>query len=160
MKKLFMSLCFIMIVLLQGCNINPERYLNLKENKSKNYYFEEISKKFKNEESFKLEIFDNNFYKTYTVSDEYNHVITDFFNSLTAENFIDPIDKNSNNKIFEIIIKFDDAKYYITIINEDYIYLSPSDGYVKSDFINMSTVEEGLNLYKLCNYISEKSTPM
>lgn len=160
MKKTFISLFFIIILLFQGCDASSERYLNLKENKSKNYYFEEISKKLKNKENLTVEVFDNNFYKTYLVPGEYIHVINDFFGSLTSENFIDPINKDSNNKIFEIILKFEDKKYFITVLNNDYIYISPEDGYIRSDFINMSNVEEGLNLYKFCNYISEKREPM
>lgn len=160
MKKFLISSFCIIIILLQGCNANPARYLNLKENKDKNHYSQEIIEKLKSDDDFKVEIFDNNFYKTYTLPEENKHIIPDFFYSLVSENFVDPINKNSNDKIFEIILKFTDQKYYITVINENYIYISPEDGYIQSDFINMTNIEEGLNLYKLCNYISKKLNPM
>ncbi|MGL5646773.1 MAG: DUF4883 family protein [Clostridium sp.] len=160
MKKVFLSLFFITILLLTGCSSTSSRYLNFTDNKDKNYYFEEILEKLNDKESFTIEVFDANFYKTYDVSNEYNEIISSFFTSLTTESFVSPIDKNTNKKIFEIILKFDSNSYYLTIINENYLYISPYDGYVASDFINMSSVPKKYNLYNFCNFIAEKREPM
>ncbi|MGL4850531.1 MAG: DUF4883 family protein [Clostridium sp.] len=160
MKKIFLSLFFITIILLSGCSSSSSRYLNFTENKDKNYYFEEINNKLKNKEDFTVEVFDANFHKTYDTKGEYNEIITNFFSALTTESFVEPIDKKANKKIFEVILTFESSTYYLTIINENYLYISPYDGYVSSDFINMSSVPLKYNLYEFCNFIAEKREPM
>ncbi|MGL4875480.1 MAG: DUF4883 family protein [Clostridium sp.] len=160
MKKFFLSLFFITIILLSGCSSSSSRYLNFTENTDKNHYFEEINEKLKNKENFAVEVFDSNFHKTFDVGDEHNDIITNFFSYLTVESFVEPIDKKNNKKIFEVILTFDSATYYLTIINENYLYISPYDGYISSDFINMSSVPQKYNLYNFCNFISEKREPM
>ncbi|ENZ03369.1 DUF4883 family protein [Clostridium thermobutyricum] len=160
MKKLFCSLFFIIIISLQGCSDDFTRYINLKDNTSKNYYYNEIIKKFSSNEPFELEVFDNNFYKTFKVEDEYKNIITGFFNSLTSDNFIDPIEKKADEKLFEIIIKFKSETYYVTIIDENSIYISPYDGYIKSDFIDMSKIDKNYNLYSFCKFITNKKEPL
>ncbi|MGL4729974.1 MAG: DUF4883 family protein [Clostridium sp.] len=155
MKKLYLLLAILSIMLLSGCGLNDAKYISITDKTSDDYYTKELYSKLLSGNEYSIVVFDTNLYKDIKVDDTDKYVVEEFFKSLSKENFNTSTTYPQEKEPYRIIITFDDIKYQIKVYSADNVFLAPWDGKFKPDNINFKNVPQRYNLFDFCEYIKK-----
>ena len=158
-KKLTAIILILFITLgLTGCS-SDLKFIFKKEKLSYNFYTDQLINSYIKNPPLEVYVFDVNMYKQINLSQDQNFDILKFVNSLKPE-YCNPDIKNSiedKKSIYKVFISFADTKYAINIYDENYISISPWDGSLDKDYVDMKDIPLSLNLYGLCKYYVENN---
>ncbi len=154
--KLFALL--IIIMLISSCsNKVINRFYNLKP--SKQYYTTKLSRDIIYNDDIEMSSIETNFYKRFTLDSNEKGEIIRFLSFLKPEYFLE-IDEIINMKEIEdkktqykLTINVNNSKYCIEAIDENYIKIFLWDGKYVEDYINISKIPIGENLFYYLKYI-------
>jgi len=144
----FAALCLLISLLFMGCNFT------INKKKPSNYYYTNLlAKNLILSTSCKASTVDTNFYKKQTLTQDDVDTIKKFTKALNKKNFISCPKDLPIKPAYKIIIDFDKDKLVINVYNEKYISIYPWDGSYSMDYLNISDIEAGYNLFNLCKYL-------
>jgi len=155
-KYILIVICIFFSLDLFGCNYKFNKTIFTK-NKPNNYYYSSlIMKDLTIEKPTELYALYMNFYKKKNFSVEDLTTFTQFFNSLSKENFIEKPVNLPIKPIYKIFLSFSKNKYVINVYNQNFISIYPWDGSYTMDYIDTSKMYKAYNLYGLCKYLIPK----
>ena len=148
-NSIYLAVLSLMIsILLIGCNFSYNK------KKPNNYYYTNLlAKNLTLSTSCKASTVDTNFYKKQALSEDDIDTIKKFTKAVNKKNFISCPKDLPKKPAYKIIVEFKEEKLIINVYNEKYISIYPWDGSYSMDYLNMSNIETGYNLYNLCKYL-------
>jgi hypothetical protein len=152
-KYILLLLCAFLSIGLFGCNYKINKNM-FSKNKPNNYHYTSLlMKDLSIEKPKEIYALYMNFYKEKDFSDEDLSTLSDFFNSLNNDNFIEKPADLPEKPLYKIFVSFNENKYIINLYNENFISIYPWDGDYKMDYIDTSKMYKAYNLYGLCKYL-------
>jgi len=148
-KSIFFIIAILLIpIILIGCTYSINR------KKPNNFYYTNLlAKNLTISSSCTGTAIDTNFYKKQNLTTEDLDTIKKLTKALSKKNFIAAPKDLPKKPIYKIILEFNDEKYVINIYNEKYLSIYPWDGSYNMDYLDITNIERGYNVYYLCKYL-------
>lgn len=158
MIKFFKNFFIILIfpILVMGCNKNISIKNPITYKPSLNFYTENLIKTLKSNKNFEISIFYPKTGKNKSIPQEYIQKFNLFIESLKSNYFIDPntINLNTKNPEYRLTIFINDKEsFVINILNNNFLTIHPWDGLFEADLIDISKLQDGINLYNIVDFL-------
>lgn len=149
-------MCTFFSLSLLGCNNKIKKSIFSKGKPNNFYYTNLLMKDLSLENPTELYALYMNFYKKKDFAKDDLAIFSDFFNSLTNDNFIEKPADLPDKPLYKIFVTFKENKYIINIYNENFLSIYPWDGSYNMDYIDTSKMYKAYNLHGLCKYLIPK----
>ncbi|MGV8979849.1 DUF4883 family protein [Clostridium sp.] len=155
-KYILIVICTFFCLSLFGCNYKLNKNIFTKSKPNNYYYTNSLMKDLSLEKPTELYALYMNFYRKKDFSKDDLSTITEFFNSLNKDSFIQKPANVPIKPIYKIFLTFSESKYIINVYSQNLISIYPWDGSYNMDYIDTSKMYKAYNLYGLCKYLIPK----
>ncbi|WP_138204692.1 DUF4883 family protein [Haloimpatiens lingqiaonensis] len=153
MRNAIKSFLFCLLILL-SFTLAACSYIKLNNEKTKeDYYFSKLANSIALSNKYKITLLDTNFYKVKELKEEDVSTILNFMNSIDKKNFIKKPLSLPEKPQYKIFFNLDENKFVINVYDEQYVSIFPWDGKYPMDYIDMTPMYKGYNLYNFCKYL-------
>ncbi|MBU5592799.1 DUF4883 family protein [Clostridium sp. MSJ-4] len=150
--RYFILIIILCPILLISCNFRYPDYFPFKNKPNGHFYTEDLFLNLNKDENFSCRVYESNLHKEASLNKEQLSTLTEFFSSLTLDNFVEKPKDFSEKPVYKMFITANSKKYIIDIYNDTNISIYPWDGNYDIDFINMKNIHSAYNLFSFCKY--------
>lgn len=157
-KKLVLFITIIVFPIITiSCNKNFIQNISapIKISKpSKNFYTNALINSIKNSQNIQISIFYSKTGKNKILPNEYMENFNLFINSIKQDFFVENLNENVKEPEYKLTVVLDNKNSFIVnVFDENLVSIHPWDGVYEADFINISSLNNKINIFNTVNFI-------